>query len=151
MLYRRQRHLPPYLVAAITAVIVFPLAFVLGRSTKPSPTLSAQLTPSLYAVQQAQGTLDVVGLEYARATGGQIGAQPQPGPSLTAARDAARKGLDDLDRATDLTRLYPNEARTARADFEALIRAIDQRAPLGTVRTLTGELRSDLAALVPAL
>ena len=151
MLYRRQRHVSPALVALITAAVVFPLAYFLGRGTAPSPDLSTELTPAIYAVQHAQGTLDVVDLEYARATGNVATAQPQPGSSLTAAGDAARRGLTDLDQAIDLARLYPDRARTARADFEALVRAIDRRAPLGEVQDLTDSLRTDLAALVPAL
>ncbi len=151
MLYRRQRHFPAYLAVLITAVVVFPLAFLLGRATAPTPSLATQLTPSIYAVQHAQGTLDVVDLEYARATGGGQSAGAQTGDSLTAAKDAARRGLDDLDQATDLSRLYPDRARQARADFEALLRAIDRRAALDEVKTLTGALRADLAAIVPAL
>jgi len=151
MLYRRHRDFPAYLAALITAVVVFPLAFLLGRGTAPTPSLSSELTPAIYAVQQAQGTLDVVDLEYTRAAGKQPGATPQPGASLTAARDAARSGLADLDNANDLARLYPDRARAARADFEALIRAIDQHAAVDAVHTLTGALRSDLAALIPAL
>jgi hypothetical protein len=149
MLYRRQRHFPAYLAALITAVVVVPLAFLLGRGTAPSPSLATQLTPSIYAVQHAQGTLDVVDLEYARAV--PDGAAAQPGASLTAAKDAARRGLDDLDQATDLARLYPDRARQARADFEALLRAIDRHSALDEIKTLTGALRADLAALVPAL
>ncbi len=151
MLYRRQRDFPAYLVALITAVVLFPLGFLLGRGTAPTPSLSTDLTPSIYAVQQAQGTLDVVDLEYARAAADQPGDIPKPGASLTAARDAARSGLQDLARATDLARLYPSRARAARADFEALVRAIDQRADGDAVRTQTTQLRGDLAALIPAL
>jgi hypothetical protein len=149
MLYRRQRHFPAYLAALITAVVVVPLAFLLGRGTAPSPSLATQLTPSIYAVQHAQGTLDVVDLEYARAAAD--GTAAQPGVSLTAAKDAATRGLDDLDQATDLARLYPDRARQARADFEALLRAIDRHSAVEEVKTLTGALRADLAALVPAL
>jgi hypothetical protein len=151
MLYRRQRNVSPTLVALITAVVVFPGAFFLGRGTAPSPNLSTELTPAIYSVQHAQGTLDVIDLEYARATGQVATGQPQPGASLTAAQDAARRGLTDLDQAIDLARLYPEKARTARADFEALLRAIDRHAPLGEIRDLTDALRIDLSALVPAL
>lgn len=151
MLYRRQRHFPAYLAALITAVVVFPLAFLLGRGTAPTPGLATQLTPSIYAVQHAQGTLDVVDLEYARATDGGQSLAARPGENLTAAEDAARRGLDDLDQATDLARLYPDRARQARADFEALLRAIGRRAGLDEVKTLTGALRADLVGLVPAL
>lgn len=151
MLYRRHRAFPAYLAALLTAAVVFPVAFLLGRGSAPAPSLSSELAPSIDLVQHAQGTLDVVDLEYARAASQRSASAPEPGPSLTAARDAARKGLDDLDGANTLARLYPDRARTARAAFEALIRAIDQRAPLDAVRTLTGQLRTDLAALVPAL
>ncbi|MEJ2288875.1 MAG: hypothetical protein P8Y02_09575 [Deinococcales bacterium] len=151
MLYRRQRHVSPILVAAITAIVVFPLAFFLGRDTAPTPRLASELTPAIYAVQHAQGTLDVVDLEYARAAGNVATARPQAGASLSAAKSAAQRGLADLDQATDLARLYPDRARTARADLEALLRAIDRRAPLGEVQSLTDTLRADLAALVPAL
>jgi len=151
MLYRRQRRFPPALAAVIAAVVVFPLGYLVGRGTAPAPDLATELTPSIYAVQHAQGTLDIIDLEYARASADQPGAVAQPGASLSAAGDAARRGLADLDQAVDLARLYPDRARTARSDFEALLRAIDRRAPLDEVRTLTGELRADLAALIPAL
>lgn len=151
MLYRRRREFPAALAALIAAVVVFPLAFLLGRGTAPQPSLSAELTPAITAVQQAQGTLDVVDLEYARAAGGKPGGAPEAGASLAAARDAARTGLGDLDEAGDLARLYPDRARAARSDFEALIRAIDRRATVATVKTLTSRLRTDLAALIPAL
>ena len=151
MLYRRQRHFPAGLAALISAAVLFPLGFLLGRATAPAPDLASELTPSIYAVQHAQGTLDIVTLEYARAAAGSATGTPHPGASLTAAREAAQRGLSDLVQATDLARLYPNRAHTARADFEALIAAIDKRAPLAEIRTLTGVLRVDLAALVPAL
>lgn len=150
MLYRRQRTFPTYLAVAIATVVVFPLGFLVGRISTTAPDLTTELTPAIYAVQHAQGTLDIVDLEYARAAGDGPD-RPQPGASLTAAREAAQRGLDDLDQATDLARLYPDRARKARADFEALIRALAQRAPLGDVRNLTTALRADLAALVPAL
>jgi len=151
MLYRRHRAFPAYLAALIAVVVVLPLGFLVGRGTAPKPSLAAELAPALSAVQQAQGTLDVVDLEYARAAGGRTGGTPEPGASLTAARDAARQGLQDLDQARDLARLYPERARAARADFEALLRAIDQRSAVDAVHTLTKTLRSDLAALTPAL
>lgn len=151
MLYRRQRQFPASLAVLIAAVVVFPLGFLIGRGTAPAPDLSTELTPSIYAVQHAQGTLDIVDLEYARAAKGHPSGTPQPGPSLTAARHAATTGLEDLGQAIDLARLYPNRSRTAHSDFEALIRAIDRRASLDQIHTLTGEIRADLAALLPPL
>lgn len=151
MLYRRQRRFPAALAALVTAVVVFPLGYFIGRGTAPNPDLATELTPAIYAVQHAQGTLDIVDLEYARASAGQPGDVPVSGASLTAAADAARRGLADLDQAVDLARLYPDRARAARSDFEALVRAVERRASADEVRTLTGELRGDLAALIPAL
>ncbi len=151
MLYRRQRRFPTALAVIVTAVVVFPLGYFVGRGTAPNPDLASELTPAIYAVQHAQGTLDVVDLEYARAAAGQPGDVPVSGSSLAAATAAARQGLADLDQAVDLARLYPDRARTARSDFEALVQAVERRASLDEIRTLTGELRGDLAALIPAL
>ncbi len=151
MLYRRQRRFPTALAVIVTAVVVFPLGYFVGRGTSPNPDLASELTPAIYAVQHAQGTLDVVDLEYARAAADQPGDVPVSGSSLTAATAAARQGLADLDQAVDLARLYPDRARTARSDFEALVQAVERRASLDEIRTLTGELRGDLAALIPAL
>lgn len=147
MLYRRERRFPAWLAALLAVVVALPAGFLAGRAGAPSPDLAALLAADVQQLRDAQGTLDIVALEYARADLGGASAAA----SLDAATAAVRRGLDGLDRASQLARLYPERARAARSDFEALLRAVQGRSARQDVDALIRALRADLSALQPPL
>ncbi len=150
MLYRRERKFPAWLAALIAAVVVFPIAFFVGRGTAPSPELGDLLMPSVQAVRSAEGALDIVALEYARATDPDTDAQGALA-SGQAALAAARKGAAELERARDLASINPAGMESARAAFRTLVRALEDGAEPSDVLDLKDSVATTLDALVPAL
>ncbi len=151
MLYRRERRIPIWLVLVATLVVALPLGFVLGRLSSPRPSLADLLQPSIDAVREAQGTLDIVELEYARARSPD-GASDTKGSraSEEAAAEAAARGLARLRSASALATLYPAAVRDAEAAFERLHRDIVAKAPVAEVDADVRGLRGDLADLRPS-
>lgn len=139
MLYRRERRVAPWLVTLITAVLVLPLGFWWGRSSAPEPTLAEVLQPSLNELREAKGALDIVLLEYERATAGNR-------ESLEAARNAVKFSGERFADVTTLRVLYPTAYQRGAASFQDLRAALNNQAPVPQVEDLVEQLRSELDA-----
>jgi hypothetical protein len=144
MLYRRERHLSPWLVALVTALLVLPLGFWLGRGSAPEPTLTEVLQPSLDLVREVDGALDIVLLEYERAHSGSQA-------SLEAARSAAHRSEERLKNAALLRALYPVSYKQAMDSLRSLSDAIVAQTSVGQVEHLVRQLRDELVELQPQL
>jgi hypothetical protein len=140
MLYRPHRaSLPRWLLLSV-ALLGLVLGFLGGRLSAPEPTLQALLAPAAQRLRQANGALDIVGLEYVRATQGRAGSQ-------AATQAAVRDARQQLGQATPLRTLYPEPFQALDQTFGQLQGAVTQHAPATRVQALVDRLQAELQRL----
>lgn len=134
--------------AALAFAVGALLAFVVGRSTAPDPSLREQIAQLRDDLQPARQGLEILPAEYAQAVRG--GAASTPGE--IAGVEATVKRIDAVLAANgaELRLLAPAAAGRLAPDIAALRRAVDAKAPPADVERAVTRAKADLAAVLDA-
>ncbi|WP_293913044.1 hypothetical protein [Deinococcus sp.] len=140
MLYRKQSGPAALWLTVATSLVTLALGFFGGRLSAPQGSLQSLLQPEALHLRRASGALEIVGLEYARARGGNAQSQAA---SLKAIEQAQR----ELSELGALRQLYPQDAAQLGQQLALTSQAIRQSASQETVRRRVDQIQGALSAL----
>lgn len=135
--------------AAVLAFVVGGvIAFVVGRSTAPDPSLRDQIAQLRDDLQPARQGLEILPAEYAQAVRG--GADSTPGEIAGVVATVKRVDAVLAEHRAELRVLAPAVAGRLGPDIAALQRAVDAKAPPAQVEQAVARAKADLAAVLDA-
>lgn len=135
-------------VAVLAFVVGALIAFVVGRSTAPDPSLGDQIAQLRDDLQPARQGLEILPTEYQQAVRG--GATSTPGELAGVVATVKRVDAVLAEHRAELRVLAPAVAGRLGPDIAAVQRAVDAKATPAQVEQAVARAKADLAAVLDA-
>ena len=134
--------------AALAFAVGALIAFFIGRSTAPDPSLRDQIAQLRDDLQPARQGLEILPAEYAQAVRG--GAASTPGEIAGVVATVKRIDAVLAEHRAELRLLAPAVAGRLAPDVAAVQRAVDAKAAPAEVERAVARAKADLAAVLDA-